>query len=562
MCEPQPADIDAVWHAHCLNAVRKFVMNAVVVDNQPVLYKKVGAQVASVVDEGLGEPVAEEAAVEPLGDTIDEHELDIQKVSDAFAEHEIACAFVFPDDKELNEDLKFRRIMAAVTPSDIVILDWFLNNGDSQLTTKVLNSIAEKDFIEKGRMRLICIYTGQPDIGEVTRDVIKALTDGGLCFAGVNEEDGTAKGKHHRLLVLNKQQVAGSELPGKVLEAFTGLADGLLPSFALAAVAAVRRNMHHIISRFPSSLDDSFVANLLITDPPEDVTELIRELFVSECDAALGLERVADEYLNKKRIENWLIAKKKPFKVAEYELDDKDRTKIKINDDFILALLKHGVTEDKVHYSNGTKHDFIDKKRNKITQALHGSLAKAKEGEGQFARFVSLKREACGNTKFTDEWKPSLTLGTILLNRSNNKYFYCITPACDTIRLTGKKRSFVMIELEKPDGKPSLLVSVKDKVEKFKINPKPYSVRTFEFKGDDTNGRVMAQVEIDAEQNKSFFFEALGTVIGETIKLGWLGEVRRNRANRDMAELNREWLRLGIKDSEYLRLASKGYAEF
>jgi len=153
-------------------------------------------------------------------------------------------------------------------------------------------------------------------------------------------------------------------------------------------------------------------------------------------------------------------------------------------------------------------------------------------------------------------------LGTILSDKSHKKYFYCITPACDTIRLKNKKRSFVMIELEKPDGKPSLLIPIGDKVEKFRINPKPYCIRTFEFKGDDTNGRVMAKVEVTEQQKKSFVFEAIGNAEGETVKLEWLGEVRRNRANRDMAELNREWLRLGIKDSEYLRLASKGYAEF
>ncbi|MBI2354209.1 MAG: hypothetical protein HYV06_04120 [Deltaproteobacteria bacterium] len=561
MPEPQPVDMNAMWHEHCLKAVRKFVMNAVVVDNQPVLNNKLVARVAAAVDEGMGEPVTEEVADKPMADTINDHELNIQKVSDAFAEQDIACAFVFPDDRETDDELKHKRIIAAAVPSDIVILDWFLKDGDSSLTKRALKSIAERDSSEKGRMRLICIYTGQPDIVEVTRDAIRALREGGLDFCEVNEAEGTAKGNHHSLLVLNKQAVTGVELPRKILEAFTGLADGLLPSFALAAVAAVRRNMHHIISRFPSSLDDSFVANLLITDPPEDVTELIRELFISECDTALGLERVADDYLNKKRINDWLIVKKKPDKVEEYELDNKEKTKIKINKDFVLALLEHGLTEDKVRFFDGMLHDFKDKKRNKVSQALHGGKAKAKEGEGQFARFVSLKRDTSATTKFTEEWKPSLTLGTIVRNLSSKKYFYCITPACDTIRLKGKKRSFVMIALEKPEGKPSLLVPVKGGVEKFKINTKPYCVRTFEFSGDESNGRIMAQLITDEEQKKTFIFEASGIGKGKTIKFEWLGEVRRNRANRDMAELNREWLRLGIKDSEYLRLAAKGYAE-
>jgi hypothetical protein len=520
------------------------------------------ARFAAVVDEGMGEPVAEKVADKLITDTINDHELNIQKVSDAFAEQDIACAFVFPDDNETDDELKYKRIMAAATPSDIVILDWYLKDGDSQLTKRALKSIAERDSSEKGRMRLICIYTGQPDIGEVTRDAIMALQEGGLVFCEINEAEGKAKGNHHSLLVLNKQSVAGAELPGKILEALTELVDGLLPAFALAAVAAVRRNMHHIISRFPSSLDDAFVANLLITDPPEDVTELIRELFVSECDTALGLERVADDYLNKKIVNIWLLAKKKPSKKVKYELDDKDKTKVEINYNFISALLNNGIRENKVHFTDGAHSIFRDNKRDKVSQAIHGDKSKAKAGEGQFAQFVSLKRDTSNNTKFTHEWKPSLTLGTIIRNESSKKYFYCITPSCDTIRLKGKKRSFVMIELEKPEGKPSLLVSVKGSIEKFRINPKPYCVRTFEFEGDESNGRIMAKELIDEEKNTTFIFETSGDGKNKPVKFEWLGEVRRNRANRDMAELNREWLRFGIKDSEYLRLATKGYAEF
>ena len=151
----------------------------------------------------------------------------------------------------------------------------------------------------------------------------------------------------------------------------------------------------------------------MITDPPEDVTELIRELFVSECDAALGLERVADDYLNRKIIKEWLKVKNKPAKAGKYELDDKDKTEVKINKDFIHALLEHGISDDKVRFANGSQHEFKDKKRNRISHSLHGGKDKAIEGEGQFARLVSLKREAFGNTKVTDEWKPSLTLGLV-----------------------------------------------------------------------------------------------------------------------------------------------------
>ena len=565
--------IEAAWREHCREAVRSFVMNAVVVDNEPSLSSNQlspkGVTPAQAVDDGMGGGDAEEiqnvSPPEGVPDDIERniHSLDVQAISDAFADHEIACAFVLPKETD-PDDIVLKRVLSAAFPADIIVIDWKLRNGSHQLTEDILKKIAEKDVAENGRLRLICVYTGEPHIGEITRDAVAALKEGGLTFDNVEEDSGRAKGKYHCLQVLNKQnqEVRVEELPTQLLDAMTDLADGLLPSFSIAAVAAVRRNMHHIIARFPSELDDAFVANLLITDPQEDVTELIRDLFVSECDTALGLERVADIYLNKSKVSDWLSSKEKPVATVEYEKEGNMNEKIKISKSFLLALLENGLNGDKVVVDKENTHIFIDKRRSKISQSLHGSKAKAKNGEGLLARFVSLKREFYGNTKFSKEWKPSLTLGSILSDQSNNKFYYCITPACDTIRLSGKKRSFVMLELEKPQGQPGLLIMGREnKVEKFKVNTRPHCVRTFEFQGDDINGRIMAKTMNDGDEIKGFYFETTAAEDKTPVRLEWFGEVRRNRANRDMAELNREWLRLGIKDSEYLRLASKGYAE-
>lgn len=566
-------EIEAAWRDHCRGAVRSFVMNAVVVDNEPSLagnkLSQKTARSAQPDDDGMGGGDTDEeqnaTSTGNASDDIEEniHSLDVQAISDAFSDHDIACAFVLPKEKD-PDDIVLKRVLSAAFPADIIVIDWKLRNGSHQLTQDILKKIAEKDVAENGRLRLICVYTGEPHIDEITRDAVDALRKGGLTFDVVDEDSGRAKGKYHCLQVLNKhdEKVGVAQLPTRLLDAMTDLTDGLLPSFSIAAVAAVRRNMHHIIARFPSELDDAFVANLLITNPQEDVTELIRELFVSECDTALGLERVADTYLNKSKIENWLSAKKKPAAKVAYEKEDNKEEKIEISNSFLLALLKNGLDGDKVVVDKENMHVFIDKRRSKVSQSLHGSKAKAKNGEGLLARFVALKREFFGNTKISDKWKPSLTLGSILMDHSTKKFYYCITPACDTIRLSGKKRSFVMLELEEPQGQPGLIIMGRDnKVEKFKVNTRPHCVRTFEFQGDDINGRIMAKTMNDGLEKKSFYFETIPAKDKTPIRLEWFGEVRRNRANRDMAELNREWLMLGIKDSEYLRLASKGYAE-
>ncbi|MFL7922290.1 hypothetical protein V7O30_21640, partial [Escherichia coli] len=84
-------------------------------------------------------------------------------------------------------------------------------------------------------------------------------------------------------IVLNKQSVSSADLPTVLVNQFCKFADGLLPSFALAAVGAIRKKSHHMVTRFGSHLDSAYVANLLISDPPEDVAEMMRELLVAEC---------------------------------------------------------------------------------------------------------------------------------------------------------------------------------------------------------------------------------------------------------------------------------------
>ena len=579
----QTAEKDGVgiWREHCRSAVRKFLMNAVVIDNQPVLEDRRRAttgssrKVAGRIDDGMDTPVEQEvddhAASRPSKekkediseDDIDQ-DLNIRKISDAFTNEQITCSFVLPKDSDKDGKI-FDRIVAAAVPSDIVIIDWYLEDKASpELTKKVLRKVAKKDKAEHGRLRLICIYTGQRQIDEITRDAVKELEDGGLETLTSEPENGTARGKHHSLIVLNKQDVTCRDLPDRILREFTELADGLLPSFALAAVAAVRRNVHHIITRFSKELDAAYVANRLITDPPGDVAELIRELFVSECDTALGLEKVADQYLETEQIKKWLNLFEQPLMIGSYKYEDQGTNKtVKIDRDFLDCLLNKGLSGRFIELE-GSETEFDEKKREKISHVLHGSKKKAKKGEQEFARFVVLKREAGGNTKIPseadDNWVPSLTLGTLLLLQQNNgedKYFYCLTPACDTLRLQGKERTFLALELFKAKGMTNLIIAGPDENIRLFINPRPTNIRTFYFSGDETTGRVMAK-RSDKGGIPTFTFT---TSDGSPQKLIWLGEVRKHRANRDMAELNRMWLRFGINDSEYLRLAGRGKAE-
>jgi hypothetical protein len=556
------------WLEHCASAVRKFLKNAVIIDNQPYI-KEIKTNVTrelQLPDDGMPTYVREEFSQITEAELEDEkaHRLDIRKISDSFAENGIACAFVLPDDDEADENSTMRRVLNAAKISDIVVIDWYLLGSSPVLTIKLLAAIAAQDIAESGRMRLICVYTGQPLDDGIFADVKKALGAGGVELTDVPNTKFCAKATNCLVSVLNKIEVPPVNLPGELTRLFTCLADGLIPSFALAAVGAIRKNTHHMVTRFGGTLDSAYIANRLITNPPGDVAELMRELLVAECDNALGLDRIADDYLEISSITKWLNLKQDDFIVPSYKSGKGDaKQTIDINRTVINGLLNFGVG-DRTFTTDGINDvEFPDFHRNKIAIALCGGIEAARNTENEFSRLVAFRREAFGQSKLFSEvnWKPSLTTGTVLRLQEGNmtRYLMCLTPACDALRIK-EPRPFVFLEGIPSDQPYNLVVrDVDDSEVGLFFDRKHPSISTFHFAPDEETQRVRGIIEAANGQAPKFLFKSMN---GDTHEFSWLGEIRNGRAVSEMAGLASNWMRIGIIDSEYLRLAGKGSIKF
>ncbi|WP_248805517.1 hypothetical protein [Pseudomonas sp. MWU13-2100] len=353
------------------------------------------------------------------------------------------------------------------------------------------------------------------------------------------------------MTVLNKASVLPADLPGHLVFEFSRFADGLMPSFALAAVGAIRKNIHHMVTRFDKKLDSAYVANRLITNPPEDVAELVRELLVSECDNAIGLESVADQYLDKVAVGKWLSKSTDVIKPQAYGKKIVDMP-------LLFLLLKNGINDRGVRTDAGELIGFPGEQRNKVSIALAGDEGKSKEAELGFSRLVVFKREAFGDTKLlgAEGWLPSLTTGTLLRLREGeaNRYFICLTPACDTLRLL-KETPFVFLEAVIDDNCYSLILKEEDGNSRgLYFREKHPTLMTYSFLPSDNHQRVRG--ERQSPEGGRPFFTFLTTNSNQ--RFTWLGEVRYARAASEMAKLAGNWMRIGINDSEYLRLMENG----
>jgi hypothetical protein len=548
---------EQAWREHCLTAVKKFLKNAVVIDNEPfVKSRDHAAHLDSPVlapDDGMSEDCST-PMVSSEGPSIkdqDPHVLDIRKVSDAFAEAGLACAFVLPDDENPDEDQLVKRVLNAALISDIVVIDWYLYNDSPNLTKRILEEIAKNDVAENGRMRFICVYTGQPILDQIYIDIRDSLAAGGINVDEVSAGLFSSKKHSSLVMVLNKQSVLPGDLPSKLIDSFANFSNGLLPSFALAAVGAIRKNIHHMVTRFGKELDSAYVANRLITNPPEDVAELVRDLLVAECDNALGLESVADFYLDREAIRKWLCIKKTSIVSQDYGNKKVDLSLLHI-------LLQNGIGDKGVLADDGKLISLPPRDRKKVSIALAGGEYSSTKAELSFSRLVIFKREAFGDTKLisNEGWLPSLTTGTLLrLQEGETKrYFLCLTPACDTSRLL-KETPFVFLEAVVDDARYS--VPLREETGENRglyFREKHPSLRTYSFLPHSGSQRVRGEQNAPSGAEPFFTFSTEGAKENFT----WLGEIRYERAASEMAKLAGNWMRIGINDSEYLRLLESG----
>ncbi len=552
------------WLDHTLSAVKLFLKSAVVIDNQPYVpqsprYTNLDSRKDVIVDSGMDD--GDFSLLPPSSsfksDVVDNdestaHILDVRKVSDAFANDGMACAFVLPDDNDPDIISIENRIINAAKISDVVVIDWYLRDDNPVFTLRLLERLASEDVKESGRMRLICVYTGQTVDTNMFEDVKSAIARGGIRLSDVLDVPFCAKTNSCIVVVVNKVEVSPSLLSGVLTQRFSLLANGLLPSFALAAVGAVRKNIHHMVTRFGKDLDSAYVANRLITNPPEDVAELVRDLLVAECDNALGIESVADKYLDKDAIEIWIKQNVDVFVSQSYG------KKQFVDTALCNLLLRNGI--DNVGVRNGVDKtiEFPVKHRNKVSIALAGGEEKSIVSESAFSKLVVFKREAFGDMKLTggDGWLPSLTTGTLLRMQDGEakRYFICLTPACDTLRLS-VETPFVFLEAVADDNCYSLILREEEGNDRgLYFRSKHPTLKTYRFTPDPTSQRVRG-ISHNIEGGKPYF--TFNTTSGNR-QFTWLGEIRYARAASEMAKLAGNWMRIGISDSEYLRLVEAG----
>ncbi len=207
------------------------------------------------------------------------HPLSGLQLTKGFAQKGIACAMYNPEEGDENI---VSTCVSLISQTDAAIVDWQLgrreadgNEDPSIKCREIVDTVLKKDKEAGTPLRLLLIYTGEDQLDTLRDQLHNYLTGLGhrelrrldenedlLGLAGGNARIVFARKTRERenLRDLTPEDTVGpAELPGKLIDQFSRLADGILPMVALNAVAAVREHSHTLLSFFDKKLDPAFV---------------------------------------------------------------------------------------------------------------------------------------------------------------------------------------------------------------------------------------------------------------------------------------------------------------
>ncbi len=544
---------------------QRFLRNVLVLDDRALMQP---APIQSRKQGTLAPPGPEsvDAALPPTVQIqAGKESLNADELVRGFAKLGVMCAPLVPDvDGAVGEDSFIKDVSDTAVRADILVLDWWMsgnrNWSKTQLAEKVIRRILELDQSAGGRLRLVAIYTGESKTDRVLERVKRLVGRSYSGFpplpaesAGETNVDWLSKGPF-RLVVIPKSygaevghQVLESGLADRLVEEYSKLTHGLLRNVAFRGLSALRERAHQMLATFEEDIDPAFLIHRALLPNASDAESHVIEILGSELLAILEEQGAAAE-ASSEAIEGWLRFHGTDSFVEVDGLLKWGQCKI----DAWSRVLTGGVSYDSRpigQVSRPEVDDLIVALRSKGTQALvprnsnHQSCDYDEIARQANFRFASLMKM---RNVYTEE-PPHLTLGTVLFRKRDGKYFLCLQPKCDSVRLRNNTpfpllSLFVAQEQEKYD----LILKGEGKENKWiclVVRTKSRNLELPIFTPEATSRMVLA-----TKKAGRFSFKD-----DKKVEYRWVAAMKDEHALKVVSDLSSNLARPGPNDSEWLR---------
>lgn len=225
-------------------------------------------------------------------------DVDLKPLADAFLDQRIICAVLKPAQRD-EDDAIVRRAVTACTNADVVILDWFLRKGNADLSQRALVDLLCRDREQNGRMRLVIIYTSATPLVERRDELEARLEAADFEFERLDGAQPTLKVGSTRIVFAEKswgkEGTKVADLPMLAINELAKEAQGLMPAFAMSAVAALRDGTHHILSLFRSNLDPALLGHRMVLQDTSDTNEFLLSVLLLQIKGFLTRDPELDK---------------------------------------------------------------------------------------------------------------------------------------------------------------------------------------------------------------------------------------------------------------------------
>ena len=504
----------------CHEIARRFLQTAVVVDDEaymPLVQKDVPE--GEVVAPGRGAHASSQEDRDPDGRR-GGNTLDARSVMDSFAKLGVICGVVGPGQSTIE----------MMRQADIVVLDWRLQDGDSRYALRLLRDLLSGE-LDRNSLRLVAIYTGEAWLEGIFETVSKQLRDTGFNPVG-NERKTAISYRHGRVVLyakadvnlaehLKNRSVAEGDLPERLVEDFSAMTEGLLPSIALTSLTAVREGAHRVLDQFCADLDPAFLAHRACLSNPDDAERQIVDHVAEELRGLMDNAVTAQSPAGEDAVEGWIRhrnggANRFVFGKRKLSLDE------------TVTLVKKGLT-----LSNLSDKAFEDLSAGFADNGVD-------DLNERLAWIMSFR------TVYNAP-PPTLWLGSVVTEMMDDdeRHLICMRPRCDCVRLKEESSFFFLPLVEPRKAKEQLVVRLGNEFKRLGIGLDPAGWVHRRFKPSEDNRAVTA---IKDEASGAFVFRDTCDQ-----RYTWRGELKAEYTHRIAQNFAKMLSRVAVDESEWLR---------
>ncbi|WP_419935934.1 response regulator receiver domain [Candidatus Palauibacter sp.] len=401
---------------HCREIAKRFLLTAVVVDDQR--YFPTPPPTGRPPRTPTRGDVARPRALEETRGR-QRQDIDAPALTDSFAKHGMVCGVVAPG-ASATEGAPYR---SALARADILVLDWKLHDNNDKLALELVTGILSGD--RGDRLRLIAVYTGEPGLLEIREQIVSGLEALGRPVESSEANCEIASGPCRIVMYakagtptpgLKDRTVDEDALPDRLIDDFTRMVTGLVPSLVLTSLTTVRENVYRVLERFDAKLDPAFLAHRACLAVPAESEQHMVEQIGSELHGIMDDAVLEARKRFSAAVEYWLTEKSEegPYTFGDREVSLSDSKNI----------FNKGLGEGR----GGLGASYYDKL----------SAGVAMDGSNGQESDMCLASKMCFRTVL-ERGTRTLRMGTVVRRRDANAgegtNLVCVTPRCDCVRV-------------------------------------------------------------------------------------------------------------------------------